>query len=72
LSWKASATPRRMPTAPSCTYALVNPFAMQIMSGTTFQWLIANHSPVRPKPAITSSQIIMMPCLSHSARTPCM
>jgi hypothetical protein len=34
---------------------------MVMRSGTTFQWSTANHFPVRPKPAITSSAIIRMP-----------
>ncbi len=33
---------------------------------------MANHSPVRPNPAMTSSAIIRIPYLSHSLRTPCM
>ena len=37
---------------------------------TTPQRSTANHSPTRPKPTITSSQIIRMPWRSHSSRTP--
>ena len=37
MSVNASAIARRIPTAPSCTYALVSPFAIVTMSGTTFQ-----------------------------------
>ena len=43
-----------MPTAPNGAYPEVNPFAIVIKSGTTPQWLTANHSPVRPNPLITS------------------
>ena len=50
----------------------MSPLAMQMRSGTTFQWSMANHSPVRPKPAMTSSAIMRMPYLSQKAlRTPC-
>ena len=55
---KWSAICRRMPTAPSGTYALVSPLAIVMRSGTTPQWSTANHSPVRPKPDITSSAIM--------------
>ena len=44
---------------------------MVMRSGTTFQWFTANHSPVRPKPAMTSSQIMRMPYRVQSSRTPC-
>jgi hypothetical protein len=45
---------------------------MVMMSGTTFQWSTANQAPVRPRPAMTSSQISRMPYVSQSARSPCM
>ena len=48
------------------------PLAIVMMSGTTFQWSTANHSPVRPKPDITSSAISRMPWRSQISRTPCM
>ena len=47
------------------------PLAVDIRSGTTSQWFTENHSPVRPKPAITSSAIITMPNSVQSSRTPC-
>ena len=62
----------RIPTAPSCTYADVRPFAIVMRSGTTPQWSTANQRPVRPKPAITSSAISRMPFRSQIARRPCM
>ncbi len=48
-------------TPPSGTYPLLTPFAKQMRSGTTSNAFTANHSPQRPKPAMTSSQIITMP-----------
>ena len=51
LSLKKSAMPCLIPTAPSCTYALVRPLAIVIMSGTTPQWLTANHSAGAAEPA---------------------
>ena len=44
------------------------PFANVRMSGTTSKLSHANHLPVRPKPAITSSQISRIPYLSHVSR----
>ena len=63
---------RRMATAPRGRYEEVRPLAMVIRSGTVFQCSIANHLPVRPKPAITSSATIRMPWRSQSSRTPWM
>ena len=59
-----------MTTPPSGTYPELTPLAKVIRSGLTPQWSTANHSPHRPKPAMTSSAIITMPSSSHSARTP--
>ena len=42
-----------------------------MMSGTTSQWFTANHSPVRPKPHMTSSLTIRIPYFVQSSRTPC-
>ena len=44
--------------------------AKVIRSGVTPQWSTANHSPQRPKPAITSSAISTMPYSSQISRTP--
>ena len=62
-----SAMRREMSSAPSGTYPELMPLAQAIRSGSTSQWLHANHLPVRPNPAITSSQIITMPCRAQLA-----
>lgn len=41
-------------------------------SGTTSKWLMENHFPLRPKPAITSSAMNTMPWRVQSSRTPAM
>ena len=43
----------------------MTPFAVQRMSGWTFQWFMANHSPVRPQPLMTSSAIMSTPLSSQ-------
>ena len=47
----------------------MTPFAKVMRSGTTSQRSTANHSPHRPKPAITSSAISTMPNSSQISRT---
>ena len=42
---------------PNGRYALVSPFAIAMISGTTFQLSTANIFPVLPNPVITSSAI---------------
>ena len=66
----ASAMSWRIATAPSGRYDDVRPLAIVIRSGTTSQWSTANQRPVRPKPAMTSSQTIRMSWRSQSSRTP--
>jgi hypothetical protein len=46
------------------------PFAHVIRSGATPYLEEANHSPMRPKPVMTSSATSAIPYLSHSARSP--
>jgi two-component system chemotaxis response regulator CheB len=57
---------------PSGRYDDVRPFAIVIKSGTVSQCWIANHFPVRPKPAITSSATSRMSWWSQISRTPWM
>ncbi len=64
--------PWRIATAPSGRYELVRPLAIVIRSGVTSQLSTANHFPVRPKPAMTSSATIRMPWRSQISRTPAM
>ena len=52
---------RLMITPPRGTYPELTPLAKQMRSGVTFHRSIANHSPHRPNPAMTSSAIITMP-----------
>ena len=44
------------------------PLAVTRMSGFTSQWSTANHLPVRPQPAITSSAISSTPWRSQISR----
>ena len=46
---------------PAGTYPEFTPFANVMRSGTTPSWSNANHSPVRPNPAMTSSRIRSTP-----------
>ena len=39
------------------------------MSGSTFQWLMHSHSPVRPMPVSTSSAYSRILCRSQKARS---
>ena len=49
---------------------LATALAITMMSGSTSQCSMPNHlSPVRPKPACTSSAMNSMPCLRHSSAT---
>ena len=50
--------------------AAVRPLREADEVGRTPHLWNANHSPQRPKPAITSSRMSMIPCRSHSSRTP--
>ena len=59
-----------MITPPTGTYPEFEPLAKVTRSGRTSKWSNANHLPVRPNPAMTSSRISMIPYSSHSARTP--
>mmetsp|Transcript_38975 Transcript_38975/g.123919 ORF Transcript_38975/g.123919 Transcript_38975/m.123919 type:complete len:269 (-) Transcript_38975:246-1052(-) len=63
----------RMPTIDSGCHEPVRPLALVKMSGMTpSKCWNAKSSPVRPKPVITSSEIMRMPYLVHSERTPSM
>ncbi len=46
------------------------PFAHVIRSGVAPYLGAANHSPIRPKPVITSSATSAIPYLSASSRSP--
>ena len=48
--------------------APVIPFAVVRISGSTFQWFTANHSPTRPQPLITSSAMSSTSCFRVIAR----
>ena len=64
-----SAIQGRTVVAPSGTEPELMPLAMVTMSGTTFQWSIPNHLPVRPKAVMISSAISTTSYLSQMART---
>jgi len=66
-----SASGLRMIIAPSGTYPELIPLATVRMSGTTSQFSHANQRPVRPNPAITSSQTRRIPCRSHTSLIAC-
>ncbi|CAM5742264.1 hypothetical protein SHIRM173S_00159 [Streptomyces hirsutus] len=68
LSLSHSETRAETVIAPSGTYPEFRPLAVR-MSGVTSQWLQANHSPVRPKPAMTSSKMSRMPYRSQTSRS---
>ena len=65
---KASETFLLAIAAPMGMYPLVSALATVKMSGLTPQCSVANILPVRPKPVMTSSQIMMTPYLSHISR----
>ena len=48
---------------------LPNDLPKVTMSGTTSQWLMHIHSPVRPMPVSTSSANSRIPCRSQKARS---
>ncbi len=60
----------RTSTPPSGTYAEVAPFAKVMRSGVTPNRLLANASPVRPKPVITSSKTAGCRAGRRMSRTP--
>jgi hypothetical protein len=67
---KVSAISGEMATPPSGTYPELTPLAKVSRSGTTPKCSAANHVPVRPKPAMTSSRMKTMPYRSQISRTP--
>src|SRR5690606_39539885 len=66
---KVSAIAPEMATPPSGTYPEFTPLAKVSRSGTTSYRSAANHSPVRPNPAITSSSTKTMPYLRSEEHT---